>query len=190
MERVKERSEYTYRCRICQSENLHTKMPQTDLPVTVLGHRGESEDTVYTPLALDSGAYLTLDDGSTLLLDRDITVSRGYQTYADTMYTATSISFVAAAGSVAGKLVDSDLKFGDQHIKSNMSITVVTTSGTNDGNYIIADRGVSRGEILVGSTYSLTTEDAATAGTVIIKRIIFTPNIITGCYFCGSLNSR
>jgi hypothetical protein len=37
---------------------------------------------------------------------------------------------------------------------------------------------------------SLTTETAADAGEVIIKKVIYVPNITTGCSFCGSLNSK
>jgi hypothetical protein len=106
------------------------------------------------------------------------------------MYTATSVSFVAASGSAPAYLFDNDYRFGDQHIKSNMMISISTTSGTNSGNYTIADRGVSRGEILLSSNDSLTTESAAAAGTVIISKILFQPNIVNGCPFCGSLNSR
>ena len=171
-------------------ENLHKKMDQTNLPVTIsTGTYGLTQDSPESPLLLESGDYLELEDGSTLLLESSVTAVRGYETYADTMYTATSISFTAS-GDAPAKLSDSSFRFADQHIKSNMRIQVVTTSGTNDGNYTIADRGVSRGELLLGSSYNLTTEDAATAGQVVIKRIIFTPNVTTGCPFCGSLNSR
>jgi hypothetical protein len=173
-------------------------MEQSDLPVTISAGRGSLlEDSVETPLLLESGDYLELEDGSQLLLDTGMTVSRGYETYADAIYTSDTISFTAGAGILPGggfavpaKLHDSQLRFADQHIQSNMSIQVSTTSGTNDGNYTIADRGVSRGELSLASSYDLATEDAATAGTVIIKRIIFQPNVITGCPFCGSLNSR
>jgi len=185
---IKKRSEFTYRCQICGYENLHTKMDQSVLPVTLFGRQGDTQETTATPLELEAGGFLDLEGGGQLLLESSITVKQGYETYADTMYTATSISFIAAAGSVPAKLSDANLKFADKHIMSNMSITITTGSGTNDGSYTIADRGVTRGEISV--TPDLTTEDAATAGEVTIKRIIYQPNVINGCPFCGSLNSR
>ncbi len=104
-------------------------------------------------------------------------------TFADEMYAATTISF-----SSAPKLSDSAYLFADKHFSPGMTIRVATTSGTNNGDYTISDRGVNRGEILVKE--SLTDETAAAAGTVTISRIIYKPNITTGCPFCGSLNSR
>jgi hypothetical protein len=66
----------------------------------------------------------------------------------------------------------------------------LATSGTNDGDYTIADRGVSRGTILLDDDDSLTTESAATAGEVTISKNIYEPNITSGCPHCGSLNSK
>ena len=111
-------------------------------------------------------------------------------TYSDDVYTATTVSFTAAAGDDPAYLSDSALAFADNHIQCNWSIAIETTSGTNDGSYTIADRGVSRGTILLDSDDSLTTETAATAGEVVIKRVIYKPNITSGCSFCGSLNSK
>ena len=158
-ERVKKREEYTYRCRICGFENLHTRMPQSAVPVTKLGDYGDNATPTPT-------------------------------TYADTVYSATSIGFVAAAGDDPAYLTDSQFGFADNHIQSNWSIQVTTTSGTNDGSYTIADRGVSRDKILLSDDDSLTTEAAATAGTVTIKKVIGKPNVTAGCPFCGSLNSK
>jgi len=111
-------------------------------------------------------------------------------TYSDDVYTATTVSFTAAAGDDPAYLTDSALAFADNHIMSNWSIEIETTSGTNDGTFTIADRGVSRGTILLSSTDSLTTESAATAGEVTISKNIYVPNVTTGCGFCGSLNSK
>lgn len=188
--RVKERKEFTYRCRICSTENLHTKMNQSDLPITKLGILPTDEGSTKTPLTLSDGSNLTLSDGTILYLDTGIAIKPGYETFTTTMYTATSISFVAVSGSVPAKLNDSAFRFGDQHIKSNMNISITTTSGVNNGNYTIADRGVSRGELLLSASGTLTTESAAAAGSVIIEKILYKPNITTGCPFCGSLNSR
>jgi hypothetical protein len=112
------------------------------------------------------------------------------ETFSDEMYSAATISFAAAAGDTPAKIADSVNLFGDKLFKSEMPIRISTTSGTNDGDYTIAARGVSRGEIALKSTDALTTEDAATAGTVIISRVIYKPNITRGCPSCGSLNSR
>lgn len=110
--------------------------------------------------------------------------------YNDTVYTATTVSFTAASGSDPAYLTDSALGFADNHIRSNQPIAITTTSGTNDGSYTTASRGVSRGTVTLSSSDSLTTENAATAGTVTIKRVIYEPNVTTGCPFCGSLNSK
>ena len=111
-------------------------------------------------------------------------------TYSDDVYTATTVSFTAESGDDPAYLSDSKLGFADNHIQSNWSIAIETTSGTNDGTFTIADRGVSRGTILLDDDDSLTTESAATAGEVVISKTIYVPNITTGCSFCGSLNSK
>jgi hypothetical protein len=110
--------------------------------------------------------------------------------FADEMYSATTISFVAATGSDPAYIADSANRFGEKNIRTEMPIRIATTSGTNDGDYTIAARGVTRGQIQLASTNSLTTEDAATAGTVTISRIIYKPSTTQGCPGCGSLNSR
>jgi len=110
--------------------------------------------------------------------------------YADEVYAAITVSFTAESGDDPAYLSDSALAFADNHIQSNWEITIATTSGTNDGTYTIADRGVSRGTILLVSTDSLTTESSASAGTVTISKNIYKPNPVTGCPFCGSLASR
>lgn len=110
--------------------------------------------------------------------------------YVDPQYTATTVGFVAASGSTAAYLTDSANKFGAKYFEASSSIRIATNSGTNDGDYTIHARGVSRDEIRLASTDSLTTENAATAGTVTISRLIKQPNITTGCSFCGSLNSK
>lgn len=155
----KERSHYTYRCRVCGFENMKRKITGSSVPVTKLGNYGSSA----TPTP---------------------------ETYADEMYEATSISFVAAAGSTPAYLSDSANLFSEKRFNGGMTIRVGTTSGTNDGDYTIADRGISRGQILLGSSDSLTDEDAATAGTVTISHVTYKPNVTSGCPFCGSLNSR
>jgi len=108
--------------------------------------------------------------------------------FADEMYEATTISFVAAGGSIPAYIADSANRFGEKCFVGGMVIRVSTTSGTNEGDYTIADRGVTRGEILLSSSDSLTTEDASTAGTVTISRVLYKPTINSGCPFCGSLN--
>jgi hypothetical protein len=112
------------------------------------------------------------------------------ETYADEMYEATTISFVAADGSTPAYLADSMYQFGEKHFSGGMTIRIETTNGTNDKDVTIADRGVTRGEILLSDSDSLTTESAATAGTVTLSRVIWKPNISAGCLMCGSLASR
>ena len=132
IKRVPNREESTYRCRICDFENVKKKMAQSNVPVTKLGDYGDNATptpTSYTDVA---------------------------------SYTARTVSFTAAAGDDPAYLTDSLLGFADNHIQGNWSIAITTTSGTNDGSYTIADRGVSRGTILLVSTDSLTTENAAT----------------------------
>ena len=159
MQRVRDRSEDTYRCQVCDMECVSRKMVQSAVPVTKIG--GYGNNAVPTPAA-----------------------------YADEVYVATTVSFTAETASDPAYLSDSQLRFADNHIQSNWSITIETTSETNDGTYTIADRGVSRGTILLSSTDSLTTESAATAGEVTISKNIYKPNITRGCPHCGSLNSK
>jgi hypothetical protein len=112
------------------------------------------------------------------------------EVFYDELYEGTTISFTAASGDEPAKIADSQSLFADKLLQSEMPIRISTTSGTNDGNYAIAARGVSRGEIRLGSSYSLTTESASTAGTVTIDKIAYKPNITRGCPSCGSLNTR
>ena len=159
MQRVRERKEDTYRCRVCGMECVSKKMSQSAVPVTKLGNYGDNATPTPTTNAL-------------------------------TYYAATTVSFTAESGDDPAYLTDSALAFADNHIQCNWSITVETTSGTNDGSYTIADRGVSRGTILLDADDSLTTESAATAGTVTIKKVSYKPNVTSGCPFCGSQNSK
>jgi hypothetical protein len=108
----------------------------------------------------------------------------------ETVYTATTVSFTAASGDDPAFLTDSQSRFADNHIPTSHALAITTTSGTNDGSYTTAARGVSRGTVTLASTDSLTTETAATAGTVTIKRVIYEPNVVSGCGHCGSLNSK
>jgi hypothetical protein len=112
------------------------------------------------------------------------------ETFADEMYSATTIGFVAAISTDPAYLTDSMCLFGEKNFKSGMTLRVVTTSGTNDGDYTIASRGVTRGEILLSDSDSLTTETASTAGTVTLSRVIYSPKISSGCHLCGSLDSQ
>lgn len=103
---------------------------------------------------------------------------------------STTISFHAASGSTPAYLADSMNQFGDNGFRAGMAIRVETTSGTNDGNYTVDTRGVSRSQLLLSTDDSLTDEAAATAGIVTISHVRTEPNITTGCPFCGSLNSK
>ena len=158
--RVKDRSEYTYRCKYCGMECVAEMIPSTGLGPTKRGTYGSA--VTPTPEA-----------------------------YVEEMYEATTISFTAESGSDVAYLTDSDAKFVDNMIIGGMSLRVATTSGTNDGDYTIGSRGVAQGKILLSTGDSLTTENAATAGTVTLSRIIYKPlETGTGCGFCQSLNSK
>ena len=109
--------------------------------------------------------------------------------WTDEQYAATSISFAAVSGTTPAKINDSANKFADKKFKSEQQFSIVTTSGTNDGVYTVAARGVSRGTLTLSSSDTLTTENAATAGTVTISAVTYLPNVGTGCPHCGSLNS-
>jgi hypothetical protein len=112
------------------------------------------------------------------------------EAFYDELYKAATISFTAAAGSTPAYLSDSCNRLGEKQFKSEMPIRVETSSGTNDGEYTIAARGVSRDKILLSSSDSLTTETATTAGTVTISTKKYKPNYTRGCPGCGSLNSK
>jgi hypothetical protein len=193
---VKNRSDYTYSCKICGLENFNTQMEElapaglsgsAGVPITVLGNYGHNATPTPT-------------------------------TDTVTVYTATSLSFASASGDVPAKISDSLYRFADKLIKPTWSITIETESGINDGSYTIADRGVTRGEISVDETgvmpnylmiagefviiageyvtigsaadSGFTTEPANSAGKLTIKKLIYVQNITTGCAFCGSLASR
>jgi hypothetical protein len=110
--------------------------------------------------------------------------------FADEMYETTTISFTAETATDPAYLTDSEQRFGDKLFKGGMPIRIETTSGTNDGDYTIAAGGVSREKILLSDSDSLTTETAATAGTVTISQVNYQPSVTSGCPLCGSLNSR
>lgn len=158
MDRVKQRSEYTYRCKYCGMECASALLP-SGVPMTRTGNYGSNATP--TPAS-----------------------------HVEEMYEASTISFTAETSSDVAYLSDSKCLFGQNGLQSGMAIRVATTSTTNDGDYTINTRGIQRGKILLSSSDSLTTEDAATAGTVTISRLIYDPNVGTGCGFCGSLNSK
>lgn len=108
----------------------------------------------------------------------------------DEQYVATTLSFVAETSSTPAKINDSANNFADKHFGSEQPIKIETGSGTNDGTYTIAARGVSRGTLTLSSSDSLTTENAATAGEVTISDVTYEPNVTTGCPMCGSLDSK
>lgn len=167
VEQAPKREEYTYRCKYCGFENFKKAMPgrvgaeaSASVRVTRTGNYGNNATP--TPAELE-----------------------------EEMYSATSLSFTAASGSTPAYITDSESRFWEKRIGHVTSkIRIETTSGTNDGDYTIADNGVLKGQILLSDDDSLTTEDAATAGTVVISRLLYQPSITTGCPLCGSLNSR
>jgi hypothetical protein len=159
---AKDRTYYTYKCQYCGHECVKKPGLASGLNVTKLGDYGSNATP--TPVA-----------------------------YIDEMYEATTISFTAETASEPAYISDSAVLFGDKHFYSGMSLEVETTDGTNDTNgtpYTIADKGVTRGVLTLSSSDSLTTQSAATAGTVTLSRSIYEPSVSTGCAFCGSLNSK
>lgn len=154
------RSAYTYRCPICKFELKKKQIPYS------------------------SGA------GVTRIGTWGERGTPPEEAFLDELYEATSVAFVAASGSEPAKLTDSLNRFQDKLLKSEQPIRIATTSGTNDGDYTIAARGVSRGEIRLSTSDSLTDEAAATAGTVTISAIKYQQVLTSGCPSCGSLNTR
>lgn len=160
MKRVPKIDELTYRCKNCGF--LCTKKTDPNLSRTKTKTGNYGSDATPTPASWST----------------------------DEQYVATTVSFVAASGDEPAKISDSARLFTDKHFKSEQPITVSTTSGTNDGTYTIAARGVSRGTLELSDDDSLTDEAAATAGTVTIYAVAYEPSITKGCPLCGSLNSR
>lgn len=157
----KDLSHYTYRCKYCDMECIKTPLKESGLGTTKLGNYGSAG----TPTP---------------------------ESYVEEMYEATTISFTAASGDDPAYISDANAKFVENMIIGGSSLRIETTSGTNDGDYTAAVRQETPHEkILLDDDDSLTTESAATAGTVTISRIIYKPlETGTGCPFCQSLNSK
>lgn len=166
-EQAEKRADYTYRCKQCGFENFKKPLPgrvgaegSAAVRVTRLGNYGDSATP--TPTELE-----------------------------EELYSATTVSFTAESGDTPAKISDSESRFWEKRIGHvTAKIRIETDSGTNDGDYTIAANGVSQGEIRLSSDDSLTTEDAATAGTVVISRLLYQPSVTSGCPLCGSLNSK
>lgn len=159
MKRVPKTTEFLYKCKYCGFSGC-AKKPVREWGKSKTKHGNYGSNATPTPTAWN-----------------------------DEQYAATSISFAAVSGTTPAKINDSANKFADKKFKSEQPIAIVTTSGTNDGTYTIAARGVTRGTLTLKSGDTLTTESAATAGTVTISAVTYKPNVGTGCPLCGSLNS-
>jgi hypothetical protein len=107
--------------------------------------------------------------------------------FIDEMYEAATISFVVESGSTSAYLSDSAKLFSDKQFTHGMTLRVETTSTTNDGDYTIST--VTAGEISLTSDLAIT-ESSSTAGTVTLSRVLYKPNITSGCALCGSLNYK
>jgi len=165
VQRVKNRSEYTYRCRICGFENLHTKMPQTDVPVTKIGDYGANGTP--TPETYNLSCYDT-----------------------SVFYPETpSISYFAAAGGIDAYMLDTRQKFVEFGFMTLRNLYVYTSSGLILGNYTISERGVSPQRVYVEEDFGMDLGAAEVGYTIIYKRS-YRPSVSTGCPFCGSLASR
>ena len=157
---ARDRTYYVGRCLYCGFEIRNKQILGSGVPITKTGSYG----TNATPTPV---------------------------TFADEMYVATTISFVAASSPTPAYLADSAYLFGDKGFHTGMTIRVAcSASDTNDGDFTIASGGVSRGEILLSSSDSLTAQSAAQVGIVTLSRVIYKPSISTGCALCGSLNSK
>ena len=160
MRKVPKITELTYRCKVCNFLCTKKTDPNLSRTKTKQGNYGSNA----TP---EPAAWTT-----------------------DEQYSATTISFAAVSGTTPAKINDSANRFADKHFKSEQPIKIGTTSGTNDGTYTIAARGVSRGTLSLSSSDTLTTEAAVTAGTVTIYAVTYEPSVTQYCPFCGSGDSR
>jgi len=162
--RDQQRAYYTYRCKYCGSECFKKSgLPSGQSP-TKLGNYGSAAVPAPT-------------------------------NYDEEMYESTTISFTAETATDVAYISDSACKFADKHFTPGMTLVVETDSGTNDGTYTInTDKDyagmVTASVIYLSDSDSLTTENAATAGTVTISRRIKEPSVGSGCSFCGSLASK
>lgn len=136
----------------------------------------------YTETGGGSGAYIALYKANTYYID-DVSIGSGSKVIM-------GLRFVAETSDTPAKIIDSANKFADKQFRNEQPIKIETTSGTNDGTYTIAARGVSRGTLTLSDDDSLTTENAATAGEVTISDVTYEPKVTTGCPFCGSLNNK
>jgi len=110
-------------------------------------------------------------------------------TFAEEYYVATTISFVAASSPTPAYLADSANLFSENGFKTGMTLRVACSgSDTNDGDFTISS--VTRGEILLEDSDSLTTQTAAAAGTVTLSRVLYKPSTSSGCPMCNSLNYK
>jgi len=162
MKIVHKRTKYTYRCKVCGQECFSERIPFEVVTLATKTQRGSYGDDATPPPTQ----------------------------YVEELYVASTISFTAASDDDPAKISDSVEGFSDNRVTSG-NIRIESTSGTNDGDYTIADRGKEgRGTLLLSSDDSLTTETAASAGEVTISRIIYEPDVQRGCPFCGSLKSK
>jgi len=162
--RDQQRSYYTYRCKYCGFECFKRTPDGKKLPYGLSSTKTGDYGSNATPTPSNCDEEL---------------------------YEVTTISFTAEVTDVTPAYInDSAGKFHEKYFRSDMTIVVATTSGTNDGTYTIAGRGVANGVLTLSSSDSLTTEAAAVAGTVTLSRRIKEPNVGTGCAFCGSLASK
>ena len=156
-------------------------------PITVTAEESYTLRGYYRNASGSTALYRLHDNSNAERIDAGVTTYEFHRLDDSEVWTSFSYEFDAPAGCTSVMISLGAEEIGDVVYFDNISLA---KSGTNDGTYTIADRGVSRGTILLDEDDSLTTENAATAGEVTISKIIYQPNVTTGCPFCGSLNSR
>lgn len=164
MKTVPTRASLTYRCPTCGFECVRKVGLASGLPVTKIGNYGASGGPLPTTYEISDVHEYTVPAGNN--------------------------AFVAASGSDLAYLYDPTQQVSLRRIIGGETITVSTTSGTNDGTYVLDEKGVALDKLLLASGYDFTTEDGGAAGTITLGVVSYKPNVTTGCPFCGSLNTR
>ena len=185
--RVKNRSEYTYRCKICGFENSHTQMPQTTIPVTGIGDYGY--DATPTPTTNNITVY-TATSISFRSASGDVPakLSDSLYRFADKhIKPSWNITIETESGTNDGSYTIAEMGV------ARGEISLTTTASTPNYLMIAGEYVIIAGEyVTIGdaTNIGLINESAQDAGQVTIKKVSYKPQIIKGCPLCGSLNSR
>jgi len=110
------------------------------------------------------------------LQDKDITIADNTDILFEIDTISVSETTIAFVNSDPDTITDSGSGFLTAGFEAGQIIVITTTSGTNDGTYTIAS--VAAGTITLIAADSLTTENAATAGTVAIVASAIQPKSV------------